>query len=305
MSHFTVVVCTPGPDHLDALLAPFDENLEVAPFCDYEDGGPSDHWAVSSLRKNAGLNPDDATLTWAQVAEAHNRRYGDETPLLLNDDGRACTMSTRNPQAKWDYWRVGGRWGGYFACRPGCTRLTIKPQARWDSPDIKPGRCDGGPKRALDLDGMRDERAAEARLRYAEYAGLVKDTPEALPWHTFSDNISPENGYTLEQAREEYHSQPRMQALKGTPFDEPFGDDPAEEFGGKSEQRYAEIARARAVPGFATVTTDGRWMAPGRMGWFAAHDDSEGDRIGYWEAANAYIGGLSDDTWLIAVDCHI
>lgn len=304
MSHFTVVACVGDPKELEALLAPFDENLEVTPWRDFEDGAPSGHWAVESLRKHEGLNPDDATLAWTEVAAAHNRRYPDESPLLVDDDGRAYSMSTRNPQAKWDYWRVGGRWGGYFPYRSDYARLVLKPEAGWDSPELKPGHCDGGPKRALDLQALRSESAAEAVLRYREFMELAKGTPEALPWRVFADNIS-ENGYTLEQAREEYHSQPRIQALKGTKFDEPFGDDVAEEFGGKSGARYAEIARARAVPGFATLTTEGRWMAPGRMGWFGAHDDSESDRIDYWEAANAYIDSLSDDTWLISVDCHI
>ena len=76
------------------------------------------------------------------------------------------------------------------------------------------------------------------------------------------------------------------------------------EFSG-TEKLYVERSRARAVPGYAVVTADGRWMAPGKMGWFGMGSDEESDRIGYWEASNAYIEALPDDAWLVALDCHI
>lgn len=53
------------------------------------------------------------------------------------------------------------------------------------------------------------------------------------------------------------------------------------------------------------VTLDGKWMAPGRMGWFAATDATDSTRIGYWETANAYIDALPDDAWLVVIDCHV
>jgi hypothetical protein len=306
MTHFTVVACVKDPGDLERALAPYDENMDVEPYRVYEDGGAAQHWAVKHLREESGLNPDDVSLTWQQLADAYNARdCDDREKILIDEDGRAYTMSARNPQSMWDYWRIGGRWGGYFPYRAGHAREILKSQASWDSPGLKPGHCDGGPKRVLDLDGMRDEKAAAARRRYAEFTELTRGTPEPLPWRSFADNISPEHGYTPNQAREEYYSQPRIQALKGTPFDDPFADDVAEEFNGKNEAQYAEIARARAVPGYAIITTDGRWMAPGRMGWFATSTDGEGDRIGYWEASNAYIDALDDEVFLVALDCHI
>ena len=248
-------------------------------------------------------------ITWADIMKLHNERYGDEGDgdgkLLLSEDGaRAYTMSTYNPESKWDYWRIGGRWGAYFPYRKDCAALVIKTERGWDSPDdTMPLHCDGGPKSALDLKAMREEKAAEARKLYAEYQEIVARTPAALPWSAFRDNISEGTGYTADQARDEYHSQPRVQALSSS---ETFRwrDDVIGEFS-VSEKLYIERARARAVPGYAVVTTDGRWMAPGKMGWFGMSSDDEGTRIGYWEAANAYIEALPDDAWLVVLDCHI
>jgi hypothetical protein len=301
MSHFSVVACIDDPDRLEAVMAPFDENREVEPYRDYQEGGPAGYWAVDVLRKHEELNPDDTTLTWAQVAEAVTRRYPDE-PLLVDDDGRAYTMSSRNPDSKWDYWRIGGRWGGYFPYQPANVTRVMRPERGWDSPDMKPLHCDGGPKGALDLAGLREEKADEARKRYAEWTALTDGLPEALPWRTFADNVSPGSGYTIEQAREEYHAQPRIVAIRDTDFR--YYDDVIATFG-KPEAVYVETERARAVPGYALVRLDGRWMAPGTMGWFGMSDDEEGDRIGYWEAANAYIDALENSTFLVALDCHI
>lgn len=304
MSHFSVVVCIDDPSKLEAALAPFDENLEVEAYRDYESGEPKDYWAVNRLREENGLNPDDATLTWAQVAEAFNARYPDEgEPMLVAEDGRAYTMSTRNPEAKWDYWRIGGRWGGYFRYRDGERDHVIKPERDWDSPDaIHPRSCDGGQKSALDLDALREAKAEEARETYAKFHALVAGTPEARPWSEFVELTDKVEGYTIERAREEYHSQPRVGALRGSDFQ--WYDDVIATFQ-QPERLYVEKERARAVPGFALLTLDGKWMAPGDMGWFGCSSDDESSRIGYWETANAYIESLPDSAWLIAVDCHI
>jgi hypothetical protein len=303
MSHFTVTVCIEDPDKLDAVMAPYDENLEVGPYRSYEEGGPAAYWGTESLRRDAGLNPDDSTLTWAQVAEAHNRHWDDSEPMLVDEDGSAYAMSTRNPQSKWDYWRIGGRWGGYFPYRDGFADRVLKPERNWDSPEsVAPRHCDGGPKLALDLNALREEKALEARIAYGEWQKLAAGLPDALPWSAFTDNISPGSGYTIEQAREEYHAQALIKAVNDSDFR--WYDDPVAHFG-KPESLYVEHARAKAIPGYATITLDGRWMAPGTMGWFAVSDDEEGDRIGYWEAANAYINSLDDAAWLVVLDCHI
>jgi len=301
MSHFTVVVCIDDPARLDDVLAPFDENREVEPYRDYEEGGPASYWAVKLFREEDGLNPDDATLTWAQVAEVHNKRWDDEPPLLIAEDGRAYAMSTRNPDAKWDWWSIGGRWTGYFPYRAEFASEVIRGEPGLGAGNAPALHCDGGPKRTLDLDALCSDKAAEARKSYAEFHALIAGTPQAKSWATFRADLDA-GRITIEDARREYHDQPAIRALQGTDFR--WHDDPLNDFG-LPESLYVEREKARAVPGFATLTTDGRWMAPGRMGWFAATDATEDSQIGYWEAANAYIGALEDSTYLIAVDCHI
>lgn len=306
MSHFSVVVCIEDPAKLEAILAPFDENMEVDPYRDYETGSPAEFWAVDSLREHEGLNPDDATLTWAQVAEAHNRRYveGGEDAMLVGDDGRAYSMSTRNPQAKWDWWSIGGQWAGDFVAKAGAHARVVKPQRNHRSADvIEADRCDGGRKCDLDLDALRERKARDEMKRLAEWRTVTDGTPKAMSWANFRDQVSGETGYTIERAREEYHSQPRVQAIRQTDFS--WDDDPIAEYDGQPSALLIEKAKARAIPGYATIALDGHWMAPGRMGMFGMSTETESEQIGYWEAMNAYIESLPDDACLIVVDCHI
>lgn len=304
MSHFCVIVCIEDPSKLEAVLAPYDENLEVDAYRHFEKGQPAQYWAVRTFREKNGLNPDDSTLTWAQIAEVHNRVWDDEPPMLLDDGGNAYSVSTRNPNGKWDYWRVGGRWGGHFiTTTPGDRRIYASKRG-WDSPTvIARGTCDGGPRGLLDLDGTRQRAAAEAQERFGKWLVAVDATPEARPWREFADMIGQVEGYSRDQARLEYRSQPRMVALEGTEFGRMWGC-PIAEYQ-MPEALYVERARAGAVPGYALVTLDGKWMAPGDMGWFGCSTDNEGDRIGYLEVANTYIESLPDEVYLIAVDCHV
>jgi len=321
MSHFTVTVCLDDSSgqlaragflrgtiegRVGRALAPFDENTEVAPRRDYEDGDPEDHLVIKDVRRDAEQAAClPARASWADVVRVHNDRYGDEDRMYLDKDGRAYTMTTYNPKSKWDWWQIGGRWTGQFPYKREHAAVVITGKPGLMTKPAANGTCDGGPLYALDVDTMRAGAATRARVRYGKYREAVEGTPDALPWSVFRDNISEGSGYTADQARAEYRSQPRVRALDATgEFSSPFSGDPIAEFT-VPEEVYAERARAGAVPGYATLTADGRWMAPGHMGWFGMSDDEENDRIGYLEAANAYIGSLPDSAWIISVDCHI
>lgn len=251
-------------------------------------------------------------IDWETLVQVYNDKFHSDSDEEDGDKlfyeaetGRAYTLSTYNPKSKWDYWRVGGRWGGYFKVAEGADPELVIPAegGSWDSPEIAEGRADGGPKGLLDIAGMRDAAGAEAIARYDRYHELVDELPEARPWSEFVKQVKAET-LDIQQARELYHAQPRNQAIKDTEFDQLFSDCPIGEYG--CERRvYVERARAAAVPGFALLTADGRWMEKGKMGWFGMSDDTESSRAGYAEIANGYIDELDDDVYLLALDCHI
>lgn len=315
MSHFTVVIATDDPGKIEDLLAPYDESMAVDPYRNYEGGAARDYWAVKHLREEGRITVPDEDLTWRHVAEAYNAKYGEEEGehLFIDEDGvRAFTMSTYNPESKWDWYSIGGRWLGYFPIKPGgglipADEIINGTPGAFDN-EAEDGCCDGGKKRHLDLDALRAKKAQAAREEHQAYHRVVEGTRPATPWSVFIARVEDKEGafadYSIDHAREDYHSQPRVRALaQSEEFKHHWGLEP-EEYE-VPEDDYAQRAADRAVPGYAVLTQEGQWMAPGKMGWWGMGSDDEESYDAYVKAANAYIDGLDDDTYLIVVDCHI
>jgi|SRR6187549_1417081 len=133
--------------------------------------------------------------------------------------------------------------------------------------------------------------------------GAKEVTPIATPWPDFV-SLAQLGDITWDEARRRYREQPRIAAAMK--LDElAWGDCPVVRFMSGREEYVAE-ARKGAVPGFALVTLDEEWIAPGRMGWFGMSSDGPGERSGYNSAVNAYLADkLAADDFVIALDCHI
>lgn len=351
MSHHTVLVAIDPTDpkrpDLETALAPFDENLEVAPYRDYETGEPSEYWVYRALKRaaqhvadgtgilpydpdalgasnrwsketpaeqHAKLEADAATfhalpdpVTWVDIVKLHNERYGtgESDSLHLSEDGRAYTLSTYNPKSKWDWYQIGGRWAGRFRLcgYSGHPQAIYGKPGTFTEPNLNKAKCDGGPKRILNLDATRRAAEAEELGRHVEFCKLVEHLPEAVLWSEFvARHKADEDGYTIEQARADYHAQPRVLALKGTDFQ--YWNDPFERFQRPREEVLARAA-AQAVPGFATLTLEGEWKEPGKMGWFGMSSDTPETQDAYYAWANEYVESLGDDIVLVLVDVHI
>lgn len=266
--------------------------------------------------------------TWPEVIEYANNRWYPEgedednrQSILRYDEEKdqAYTYSTYNPDSKWDWYQVGGRWSGYFPVKQPLDMdqadQLIQGQRSWTNEDQprEAWTVDGGPIRLLDLDLLRDRKGTEAGERYDAYQALVQDLPEALPYRVFAEDAQgiveltenrQEISDTWDRARKAYQSQPRVRAARES---ERFKWDFECLIGEFSVSRefYVEKARNAAVPGYAMVTPEGEWVAPGKMGWFGMSSDSEEDMAMFKTKCNAYIEALHPDTLLLAVDCHI
>lgn len=107
MSHFFTVVMVPGttlPEHIEetveGLLAPYDENLRVDSYKAY-----LDHEDLEHMASYYHTSPHDlATLVHSMEDWAGSEGGVDEQGLYR--------WSTYNPQSKWDWWVISGRWNG-------------------------------------------------------------------------------------------------------------------------------------------------------------------------------------------------
>lgn len=144
MSHFITLVFTKENGRtVEELLAPYDENIVYAPYVlytreqaiakirkeieDYKNGPYAEY--ISSPKKYEESHPNaehinylknkfPKKLEWTddECYEDMKWRF-DEDMIKLNGD----LLSTYNPNSKWDWYTIGGRWNNYLKTLSGET----------------------------------------------------------------------------------------------------------------------------------------------------------------------------------------
>lgn len=276
MSHAVVLVLG---DDIEGQLAPYDENREVEPYKDYEDLDP-ERWPVSFLAKEY----PDADLTDPHtVARLYNGHWDDGSGKYEVDEKGLFEWSTYNPQSKWDWYTVGGRWAGTLLVKPLVAAAApnvhvnqfsaeIAAQERQHFAPVMDGRhTDQARFGEIDWEGMRLERLAKIDKRWDGYEGvLVKHGPDAAK-------------------REAYWT---------------FGID-GDELALGREGHLAREASRHPLHWVQAMVGEGVWREKGRMGWFGASTDGPDERDEWASWMGQFFGGMSDDVLLTVVDYHI
>ena len=102
MSHFVVAVFHREDQDVDELLMPYDENLEVEPYVLY-----TKEEAIDFAKSNYNLEGKTDEECWEFMTDG----------FKTDDEGNI--YSSYNPNAKWDYYCVGGRWSGMLKTKNG------------------------------------------------------------------------------------------------------------------------------------------------------------------------------------------
>lgn len=350
ISHFTCLVI--GED-FDKQLAPFDEDIQVARYKVYWDSDQriamervlSTAEGDYTVEAGTALAEQEEPYTDEQLVAVYNARYGREDfeeSGCAFDDGGVYEWSTYNPQPKWDWYTVGGRWRGYFklrkyeneqeawhaahdyaikngaengeaisaADRYVARRKDVEPTigapGSFDNEPVEDGRADVLLRGDADLEAMRDEAGELAGELWQRVHAAIDDLPVALSWREMLAKHTPEGSDTpnLDLARKEYHDQPRVKALAGA-----LGNDlglfgPSVEDFQVSLEEYVEAARDGSVAPFSWLA-DGKWHEPGKMGWFGMSTETPMTLRYYRREFNEMIDALPFDTRLTLVDLHI
>lgn len=223
------------------------------------------------------------------VVFVENAEYSDE----LNGKKGHWT----NPNAKWDWYSLGGRWAGFFTVKKDA-EVAIQGHHRAkdfakihnetveDLPEIKVDRC---LKRDLDIDRMRLEERMEAIKDYTAFITALGDEPLPPKWSEFTKEFS-----NINDARTAYHAIKGVQNLHGYFMFEDFL---------TTEDQYVN-KRVQEVLSTHAILMNGKWYERGEMGWFGiVHDEKESEQ---WEVEfNKLFDSLPDDTLLSLYDCHI
>ena len=311
MSHFVVIVVGASDNAaLEKMLAPFCEQTEDRRYlqfkaveeeylAEYQSKGtrmvqlpggelryPWDDMFRNnkSFLDNTTAYPEGAV----EVEVLHKERYASFEEFVKEWHGAAERDPEHgvyghwlNPNAKWDWWELGGRWRGFFRTPDGNADMVQKGQ--WN--------------RIAEQDDA-EKAAAERYDRFFAMMGAIP-VPPAWP------QVLKEFEGDVEKARVAYQGHPSMRHIaENDPEKEwrPMFGDPGEEFS-CDRGTYLQRARNKVGTPFA-ILHNGVWLNRGRMGWFGmAHDEEDADA---WSLrVHQLIDGLPDDTWLAAVDCHI
>jgi hypothetical protein len=273
MSHYNVLVIG---DNIEAQLAPYHE---------FESDGEDDEYVVNvditEEVKAEGLEYhglEDRTILDERSFDSELHKYG---YAVVDKDGNIIKAIRRtNPNAKWDYYVVGGRWSDYLLKKNGTTTNQDK-------------------KGNIDFAAMQENLMATESKKWDKafdiHKGVLWDSINKISekfggW----DNL---NSETRKKVRELYSSQPSVAAIsKGNPFivvDDFLVD----------RETYIERARKDAITPYA-ILKDGKWYARGEMLFFGVSDDKV-DRDEWRNFANEMILSLPDDVLMTTVDCHI
>lgn len=291
MSHYTVMVIG---DDVHGQLAPYQENNmgdcpeEFLEFCDQTD----------DLNKE-WENADEELKTKYPTLEKFATEYNGYKPLKI--DGETLYGYYENPNAKWDWYQVGGRWSGFLRLKQGATgeqgqRSWMNEGKQIDSKQF----CDSARKGDIDFDGMRQSAGEFAAQQYDAATAAIAGR-DFKTWKQVVEEVG-----EIDKARAVYHAQEPIKAFK-----EMADADKSGMFGFFSSaddykvdrDTYIAEARAQAISTYA-ILKDGVWYAKGEMGWFGMSDDSLTEA--QWAIkVGELIDGLSDDTPITIVDCHI
>ena len=263
MSHFTVMII--GKD-VDGQLAPFQENNMGD--C------PKQYMEFSPIE----IGPDQ---TYKTISEALDDGYEEE-------NGQVGYWY--NPNCKWDWWVIGGRWTGFLKLKEGATGQVGEPGVFGNKAEN--GRVDQALKKDIDVDGMRNEQEQKARESWKKVNDCIGGR-DFVSW----DDAQKKFPDDIDKARDLYNGQQVIKDFRA--LDMGFFAKIDDYLG--SEEDFAQSARNLALSTFA-VLKDGEWIEKGEMGWWGMVSNESED----WATQfNKAFDEIDDNELITIVDCHI
>ena len=210
--------------------------------------------------------------------------------------------------AKWDWFKLGGRWQGYWPVKPGTDPTMWAGGQPGAFGNDKRFEADVIRKGDIDFDFQLRQETIEAEAEFDKWEKVAEGLNPAdfTPWSEFRKRVKSKD-LEIEEARSAYASQEIIRRIRSRENMDLFGwlDGPEEFFWGQenARERYVSEKRAGAFATFALLDEDG-WHEKGAMGWFGMVAD-EKDTRSWAETYQAVIDALPDDAWLMNFDLHI
>lgn len=291
MSHYAVLVIG---DYPESQLEPFDENIEVEPYY-VEDVSEAEKQRMLDFYNERGCQYN----TFESCYREKGNDWNDNRWKL--EDGVWKEYSTYNPDSKWDWYQLGGRWSGAFI------KLKEGAEGAVGNGSLVMGNkagVDQACKKDIDFDAIRSSAREEALTTYRKCAdkcgGRIPHLE--LSWNAIMDSVEYAN-LDIEQKRELYHSQDAVKIWKDKVNDGmPFGYS-IEDFQ-CTEEEYATHAELDAFIPYAVIY-EGEWISRGDMGWWGISINEHYNKDDWQKKVWELIDSCDDNTLFSFYDLHI
>lgn len=293
MSHYAVLVIG---ENIKEQLAKFDENLETERYVEYtkEELIKKGRKRIEDYKNNYYVSYLNDPVKYENECknEDHMKYLIYEFPLKLKwtdeevyidgieyeeaenigPDGEI--YSTRNPNSKWDWYTIGGRYRDRLALKNSLVGVkgdTLEKYVGSLYRESKEGYCDSALKK--DIDWSKSHQIKE------EYDSAIRF------WEIKIEGSEPITDEEKEDVKFDWY--------KPEYYTDKY----------KTKEVYATCMSNFTM---WSIVIDGKWYEKGEMGWFGVSDES-GDEGLLWELNfyDKFIKDLSEDTLLTVVDCHI
>jgi len=295
MSHFAVILI--GND-IEEQLAKYDENLEMPRYVEYtkEELIANERQSIEEYKNDTYAEylsdpikyaenstndnhlkylkeefPKKLTMTDEEIYELATKWYDPED---IGENGEV--YSTRNPNSKWDWYEVGGRWAGTIA---------VKDGVEIDMPNFSWG-WDADSREKVIAEGTKTDSAYVRDIDFSKMHRTEEDYKEALRyWELIVEGVKPKNKVEEEQIKFTWY--------KPEYYIERY----------KNKETFA---KCRSSFSMWAVVKDGEWYEKGKMGFWAMSDETHDEAVD-WEMNffDRFLKDLPEDTLITVVDCHI
>lgn len=286
MSHFTVLVIG---DNFEEQLAPYNEQNEQ-------------YFSFVDKTKEVLETWENGSLDNKSIKEYYDNNFDE----FLKDYFGYTKIDDKygyhaNPNAKWDWYQVGGRWSNFFK---------LKEDKNGEAKYV-----DVIYKKDIDIDAMKKDAENTAAKTYDKLINVFGGSIPKLDieWETLLDDKS----ISIDEKRSMYHNQTAIQQLKKVSAeysDKMQNSDEDHEMWlflsfldledfQCSKNEYIERQKNGVLTTFAFLK-DGIWCERGNMGWFGVALN-EAPLHEWNKKFMEMFNSLSDDTLITLVDCHI
>lgn len=339
MSHFTVAIRVPGhisnvQEHVDDMLRIYNEQGnpedDFMEFLDKTEELQEEYDTESSeqvlyegtyyypyqFKKLFGVNEITDDLLKEKSAKLVERKHSEIYKTFEEFTKEYHGMEPkengkygyyRNPNAKWDWWTIGGRWTGHWHAKKNVEGSLGKPGAFDNEP------TEGGLDiiRIKDIDFARAEKETQERVQkflveYKEYFETGKED-ERNPFNGprakgldiglvdcfDEDQITDEMRSTcklVKWGRQNVPGKDRYDVLKPLPETPEFLDMLTDYF--------------NTIGTFARLDDKG-WAERGTMGWFGMSSATPESNEKFLQSFMPWLKSGNQEDWVVCVDCHI